>query len=156
MSSSPPPTPRPARRHGAVGGIVADALGRILLLEAEVLREGSWVVEVRLPKGSLRPGETDAPRALTEVRRLTSYRDLEVIADLGRERVEYHHRGVRYLRQEHFFLMKLHSLMKEAGAEEETSHEREVFAESFAAAAERLSFPSEQAAVLRAQAWWPG
>lgn len=138
-----------------MGGIVADALGRVLLLESEVFRDGQWASEVRLPKGSLRPGETDARQALAEVQRLTGYRDIEVLVDLGRERVEYHHRGVRYLRQEHFFLMKLCSLGKSAELTIEGSHQ-ELFVDSFPEAADRLSFPSEQAAVLRAQAWWPG
>jgi len=149
---------RPARRHGAVGGVVADVRGRLLLLERRVLREGQWVQEVRLPRGQLQPRETDADAALAEVRRLTGYDDLEVVADLGRERVRYRHRGVVYTRLEHFFLVRLRSLQRRAGAsrDEDAQLYATTFADDFESAAARLSFPSEQSAVLRARAWWPG
>jgi hypothetical protein len=153
------PLRRPARRHGAVGAVVVDERRRILLLERDVLREGRWVREVRLPKGPLQPRETDAEAARAEVVRLTGYDDLEVVADLGKSPVEYRHRGVRYRRTEHYFLLRLRSLMKADPAAPRDGEGRlyeQSFVTGFADAARRLSFESEQGAVLRARAWWPG
>lgn len=150
---------RPARRHGAVGAVVVDELGKVLLLERDVLRAGTWTREVRLPKGPLQPRETDADAALAEVARLTGYDDLDVVADLGKSPVEYEARGVRYRRTEHYFLIRLRSLMKSdpsAPHSDEARLYQPTFADGFRRAAERLSFASEQGAVLRARAWWPG
>ena len=149
---------RPARRHGAVGAVVADPQGRILLLERELLHQGKWIRECRLPKGRLQSSETDANAALAEVVRLTGYDDIEVVADLGKSPVEYTARGVVYRRTEHYFLIRLRSLMK---GDPHAPHDREArawqqsFAASFDEAAQALSFRSEQGAVLRARAWWP-
>lgn len=150
---------RPARRHGAVGAVVVDALGRVLLLRREVFQHGRYVPETRLPKGALQPRETDANAALAEVTRLTGYDDLEVVADLGKAPVEYEARGVRYRRTEHYFLLRLRSVMKgDPGAphSEDARLYTPVFVDGFRQAASELSFPSEQGAVLRARAWWPG
>lgn len=149
---------RPARRNGAVGIVLVDAHGRVLVREREVLREGHWVKEVRLPKGPLQPREPDAAAALSEVKRQTGYDDLEVVADLGRSPVDYQHRGVRYVRTEHYFLVRLLSHVKSdpnAPHDEAARAYAISFADSFDAAAAQLSFASEQSAVLRAKAWWP-
>ena len=114
---------------------------------------------IRLPKGALQPRETDQHAAVEEVRRLTGFDDLECLADLGRAPVECEARGVRYRRLEHFFLFRLCSLMKsdpQAPRGEEALLYEPTFVATFEEAAERLSFPSEQEATLRARAWWPG
>ena len=150
---------QPARRHGAVGAVVVDTLGRVLLLRREIFRLGRYVPETRLPKGALQPRETDAAAALSEVTRLTGYDDLEVVADLGKAPVEYEARGVRYRRTEHYFLVKLRSLMKSdpsAPHSEDARLYTPDFVQGFRDAAAQLSFESEQGAVLRARAWWPG
>lgn len=149
---------RPARRHGAVGAVVVDPQARVLLLEREVLRQGKWVREIRLPKGRLQSKETDAHSAIAEVLRLTGFDDTEVVADLGKATVEYEARAVAYRRTEHYFLVRLRSQMK---ADPTAPHHRDAqmyqpfFAGSFDEAAQSLSFRSEQGAVLRARAWWP-
>ena len=159
MSGQPlQPVRRPARRHGAVGAVVADPQGRVLLLEREVLRQGQWVREVRLPKGALQSSETDASAALREVVRLTGFDDIEVVADLGKSPVEYTARGVVYRRTEHYFLIRLRSLMKgdpHAPRDRDAQAFQSRFAAGFDEAAQVLSFRSEQGAVLRARAWWP-
>ena len=143
----------PARRHGAVGAVVVDVLGRVLLLRREVFRQGRYVPETRLPKGPLQPRETDSSAALAEVTRLTGFEDL------GKAPVEYEARGVRYRRTEHYFLIRLRSVMKgdpTAPHSEDARLYSPDFVEGFRQAAAELSFPSEQGAVLRARAWWPG
>ena len=157
-SSTPPAAPRPARRNAAVGAVVADDSGQVLLLKRKVLVGGRWIAEVRLPKGPLQSGEPDAGTALHEARRLTGFLDLEVLADLGRARAEYQHRGVRYRRQEHFFLLRLTSKRRrpaDAPLDDDAKTYELGIATDFDEAVARLSFPSEQEAALRAKAWWP-
>ncbi len=149
---------RPARRHGAVGAVVVDERARVLLLEREILRQGKWVREIRLPKGRFQSTATDANSALAEVVRLTGFDDIEVIADLGKTSVEYDARGVAYRRTEHYFLIRLRSQMKGdplAPHGSDARAYRPFFAAAFDDAAQSLSFSSEQGAVLRARAWWP-
>jgi len=93
----------------AAGGIVLDSADRALTLEREVLREGGPVHEIRLPKGHVDDGETDEQAALRETCEESGYCDLEIVADLGMARSDYTFKGVRYLRDEHYFLMRLRS-----------------------------------------------
>ena len=48
------------REYTAAGGVVLDDAGRVLLIERWVLRGGELRHEIRLPKGHVEPGETDA------------------------------------------------------------------------------------------------
>lgn len=135
---------------------MADDAGRVVVLEQEVLRDGEWVTEVRLPKGRHQARETDARTALAEVRQRTGYQELEVLADLGRAPVEYVSRGIPHRRTEHFFLVRLRSLgRRETAAEKGPSPVVVKLMGSFEEALAALSFPSEQGALLRAKAWWP-
>jgi len=157
-AASPPSTQRPARRNAAVGAVVADDRGQVLLLKRKVLAGGRWTPEVRLPKGPLQAGEPDAGTALHQARRLTGFLDLEVLADLGRAPAEYVHRGVRFRRQEHFFLLRLTSKRRrpaDTPVDDEARTYELAIATDFDEAVARLSFSSEQEAVLRAKAWWP-
>jgi hypothetical protein len=141
-----------------VGAVVVDDSGQILLLKRKVLVGGRWIAEVRLPKGPLQAGEPDAGTALHEARRLTGFLDLEVLADLGRSPAEYVHRGVRFRRNEHFFLLRLTSKRRrpaETPLDEEARSYEIGIATDFDEAIARLTFASEQAAALRAKAWWP-
>jgi hypothetical protein len=141
-----------------VGAVLVDDRDRILVCEKRVMQDGRWTVETCLPKGPLQPRETDADAALAEVRRLTGFEDVVVLADLGKARVEYHHRGVLYARSEHFFLLRLrsHQVSRSLQAQDEETRMTSVrFVDDFDKAAEVLDFPSEQSAVLRARAWLP-
>lgn len=63
--------------------------------------------EVRLPKGHRDPGETLAETALRETAEESGYADLEILADLGADKVAFQYQDKDYLRTEHYFLMRL-------------------------------------------------
>ncbi len=88
------------KRYDAAGGVicVGDAM---LLLD----RPGRG--EVRLPKGHIEPGETAEEAALRETAEESGYVELEIAADLGNSLVEFDHDGRHYVRNEHYFLMRL-------------------------------------------------
>lgn len=89
-------------RYQAAGGVVVDG-DRVLVLH----RPGRG--EVRLPKGHVDPGETPRAAALREVSEESGYADLEIVADLGTQIVEFDWDGRHYIRDEHYFLMCLRS-----------------------------------------------
>ena len=91
-----------AIRYQAAGGVVVDG-GRVL-----VLRRPSRD-EVRLPKGHVKKRESRQEAALREVTEESSYADLEALADLGRQVVEYDYQGVHVVRDEYYFTMRLQS-----------------------------------------------
>ena len=97
------------KRYRAAGGVVLDTRGKVLLIERDVVRGGAAVHEVRLPKGHIDPGETDEQAAVRETCEESGYCCLEIAADLGKHRVEYDHNGKHYVRDEHYFLMRLTS-----------------------------------------------
>ncbi len=95
------------KHYLAAGGIVLDSQGRVLTLERSVERDGKTVHEVRLPKGHVDEGETDEQAAIRETCEESGYCDLEILADLGMARSEYTFKNTRYVRDEHYFLMRL-------------------------------------------------
>jgi 8-oxo-dGTP pyrophosphatase MutT (NUDIX family) len=101
------PTMKPTREYRAAGGIVLDEAGRVLLIERWVLRNGGLVFEVRLPKGHVEPGETDAQAALRETCEETGYCGLEITVDLGEGLTEWTNERERVRRIEHYYLMRL-------------------------------------------------
>ncbi len=152
--SDPDPTMLPTRHYRAAGGIVLDDAGRVLLIERHVERDGRMVHEVRLPKGKLDAGETDADAALREVREETGYGDLEITADLGETRIEYDRPGQRVVRDEHYFLMRLtsstyHGQDMKPGSEEALFDP--LWADDLAHARRILTYEGEQAWIARAQ-----
>jgi 8-oxo-dGTP pyrophosphatase MutT (NUDIX family) len=92
-------------RYQAAGGVVVDG-DRVL-----VLRRPSWG-EMRLPKGHIDPGETPRATALREVSEESGYADLEIVADLGTQVVEFDWNERHYVRDERYFLMRLRSEQK--------------------------------------------
>jgi 8-oxo-dGTP pyrophosphatase MutT (NUDIX family) len=91
-----------AIRYQAAGGVVIDG-DKVL-----VLRRPSRD-EVRLPKGHVKKGESPIEAALREVTEESGYADLEVVADLGHQVVEFDYQGVHVVRDETYFLMRLQS-----------------------------------------------
>ena len=89
-----------AIRYSAAGGVVIDD-ERVL-----VLRRPSRD-EVRLPKGHLKKRESAQEAALREVREESGYVDLEVVADLGQQVVEFNYQGTHVVRDERYYLMRL-------------------------------------------------
>ncbi len=87
-------------RYTAAGGVIARD-ERVLVLR--------WPSrdEVRLPKGHLEPDETVREAALREASEETGYSDLDIVADLGTQRVAFEDRGRHVVRTERYFLMTL-------------------------------------------------
>jgi 8-oxo-dGTP pyrophosphatase MutT (NUDIX family) len=86
-----------ARSYDAAGGVVFDALGRVLVLD----RPSRF--EVRLPKGHVDPGETALEAACREVAEEAGFAVAEVLADLGDTEVRYTYRDDDITRREHYF-----------------------------------------------------
>jgi 8-oxo-dGTP pyrophosphatase MutT (NUDIX family) len=89
-------------RYSAAGGVVVDG-GHVL-----VLRRPSRD-EVRLPKGHVEKDESADLAALREVSEESGYVDLEITADLGHQTIEFDYQGRHTIRDEQYFLMRLHS-----------------------------------------------
>lgn len=91
-----------SRSYSAAGGVVIDH-GRMLLLDRPSRGE------IRLPKGHIEPGEAPVETALREVGEEAGLRDLAVVADLGRQTVEFDYDGAHIRRTEFYYLMRIHS-----------------------------------------------
>ena len=65
--------------------------------------------EVRLPKGHIEEDESPDVAALRETAEEAGYDDLEIVADLGNQIVEFDYKGHHYVRDEHYYLMRLRS-----------------------------------------------
>ena len=95
------------RVYAAAGGVVLDDAGRVLLIERWVLRSDELRHEIRLPKGHVEPGETEAEAALRETCEETGYCGVEIVADLGEALTEWTNAFEHVRRTEHYFLMRL-------------------------------------------------
>ena len=78
-----------------------------------VLRSARYS-DLRLPKGHIEEGESPEQAALREVGEESGYTDLEVIADLGEQTVEFDVDDQHTIRHEHYYLMRLRSTRQEA------------------------------------------
>ncbi|MDZ7296289.1 MAG: NUDIX domain-containing protein, partial [candidate division KSB1 bacterium] len=88
--------------YQAAGGVVVDG-NRVLVLHRPSRGE------VRLPKGHIEVEEAPHAAALREVSEESGYADLEIVADLGTQIVEFDWNGRHYIREEYYFLMRLRS-----------------------------------------------
>jgi sugar phosphate isomerase/epimerase/8-oxo-dGTP pyrophosphatase MutT (NUDIX family) len=130
-------------RYSAAGGVVVKD-GQVLVLNRRRRRE------VRLPKGHSEPGETDEETALRETREESGYTRLQVLADLGFQRVEFRFEGRKTTREEHYFLLKA------ADGEPRNAPEAQFSPRwlSWSEAEEALSFPAEREWIRRARRVW--
>ena len=149
------------REYAAAGGVVLDDAGRVLLIERWVLRSDELRHEIRLPKGHVEPGETDAEAALRETCEETGYCGLEIVADLGEALSEWTNAFEHVRRIEHYFLMRLVDPVRgephfsSPDAEEAKFVPR--WAPDLASAVDALSYDSERRFAQRAlQALSPG
>ncbi len=145
----------PRRRYRAAGGVVLDETGRVLLIERHLRRDGLTLHEIRLPKGKLDAGETDADAALREVREETGYGDLKITADLGEDTIEFDRVDKHVVREEHYYLMRLvsdtyHGQDMKPGSEE--SLFKPLWADDLDAAAAMLTYDGEKTWARRAKA----
>jgi 8-oxo-dGTP pyrophosphatase MutT (NUDIX family) len=87
------------RKYSSAGGVIIEN-DRMLLLDRPS-RE-----EVRLPKGHIEPGESPMETALREVQEEAGIANLEIVADLGVQEVEYDYKRAHYKRTEYYYLMR--------------------------------------------------
>jgi 8-oxo-dGTP pyrophosphatase MutT (NUDIX family) len=144
------------RAYRAAGGVVVDDTGRVLLIERDVVRGGDCRHEVRLPKGHVEPGETDAEAALREVCEETGYCATEIVVDLGERTSEFVVDDTLVRRREHYYLMRLlDSTPGKPHFDSSNPEEARYFPRWVAGLADaeaQLTYDSERAVVSRAQA----
>ncbi len=96
----------PTRHYTAAGAVVATDDGCLVLVLRRPDSEGPrGRPEVRLPKGHTRATETRRQAALREVQEEAGLTGLEVVADLGHQRVEFDLKGEHVVRDEYYYLM---------------------------------------------------
>lgn len=141
----------PLRTYAAAGGVVVDGSGQQVLVLVRAKRPGpEGRPEVRLPKGHIEAGEERSQAALREVREESGLLNLVILEDLGRQLVSFTWDGVRYLRDESYFLMAV---------QPDTEHDRpepqfERRWLSWTEAETELTFEAEKEWVRRAQNAW--
>jgi 8-oxo-dGTP pyrophosphatase MutT (NUDIX family) len=131
-----------SKQYQAAGGIVVHE-GHILLLDRPSRGE------IRLPKGHIEPYEAADEAALREVAEESGYCDLEILADLGNQVVEFDYAGAHYVRDEHYFLLALQS-DQQAPRNKKDAGQFHVIWVPFARAEEQLTYAAEQAVVRKA------
>jgi len=94
------------RCYASAGGIVVDGkTNQVLVLLRPDRQTPEGLPEIRLPKGHIEPGEDRRTAALREVQEEAGLQGLEIVADLGRQRVEFDWGDRHYIRDESAFLM---------------------------------------------------
>jgi len=94
----------PVIRYAAAGGVVVDG-ERVLVIVRPGRMGPDGRPEVRLPKGHIEPGESREETARREVGEEAGLPEVEIVADLGHQAVEFENRGRQIVRDESFFLM---------------------------------------------------
>lgn len=127
---------RATKRYSAAGGVVIHQ-GKMLLLDRPNRQE------VRLPKGHIEAGETPEATALRETSEESGYADLQIIAALGCQLVEFDYQDKHILREEHYFLMGIASNRQRRRSAADEAQFQPIWVE-LAEAADRLTYESEQ------------
>lgn len=143
--------PLPIHTYSAAGGVVVAPTGeRVLLLRRSGRPGPDGQPEIRLPKGHVEPGESPRQTALREVAEEAGLADLEILADLGCQMVEFDWQGYHYLRDESYFLLLAPSGAEPGPPEKQFERLWLTWQEALAC----LTFEAEREWVRRAQAAW--
>jgi 8-oxo-dGTP pyrophosphatase MutT (NUDIX family) len=95
-------------KYQSAGGVVIDAGGERVLTLLRPGRPGpDGRPEIRLPKGHIEPGESREETARREVAEEAGLPELDILADLGHQTVEFDWGEVHVVRDESYFLMRL-------------------------------------------------
>lgn len=144
-------TKLPVRTYASAGGVVIDAQGAQVLTLLRPNRPGpDGEPEVRLPKGHIKRGESRQQAALREVAEEAGLEGLEILADLGHQRVEFDWKGHHYVRDESCFLIRRPPDARFRPPEKQFK----VLWLSWEDALVRLSFEAERDWVHRARSAW--
>ena len=133
-------------QYAAAGGVVVqrDTVPDLSAAETYLLLlDRPRRAEVRLPKGHIDPGESAEEAALRETCEESGYCDLRILADLGRRTVEFEYKGRHYLREDHYYLMRLLSARQKARPAGDAKQFRVIWV-PLSEASERLTFEIEQ------------
>jgi 8-oxo-dGTP pyrophosphatase MutT (NUDIX family) len=141
----------PLQAYSSAGGVVVEATGeRVLVLQRAGRLGPDGRPEVRLPKGHVEPGESRRRTALREVGEEAGLPDLEIVADLGHQTVEFDWQGYHYIRDESYFLMVLAPDAEPGQAEKQFVPSWLHWEEALT----RLTFEAEREWVRRARGAW--
>jgi len=130
------------KQYQAAGGVVVHE-GRFLLLDRPSRGE------IRLPKGHIERDEAADEAALREVAEESGYCDLEILADLGNQVVEFDYSGAHYVRSEHYFLVALRSDMQIPRNKKDAGQFQVIWV-PYEQAEQQLTYAAEQAVVHKA------
>jgi 8-oxo-dGTP pyrophosphatase MutT (NUDIX family) len=131
--------------------VATDAQGRRVLVLLRPKREGpDGLPEVRLPKGHIEPGESRRTAALREVHEEAGLPDLQIVADLGHQIVEFDWDRHHYIRDESYFLMSLPTSARTVPPEKQYERLWVTWAEAL----EKLTYEAEREWLRRARAAW--
>jgi len=137
--------------YESAGGVVVTAAGELVLVLVRTKRLGpDSQPEVRLPKGHIEPGESRMQAALREVREESGLAHLEILSDLGRQRVEFTWRGTHYSRNEAYFLMTIPSDIEHDRPEAQFERQWLTWTDALT----HLTFEAEKEWVRRARNAW--
>jgi 8-oxo-dGTP pyrophosphatase MutT (NUDIX family) len=141
----------PLYTYESAGGVVVTAEGKLVLVLVRAKRLGpNGRPELRLPKGHIEPGESRRAAALREVREESGLAHLEILSDLGRQRVEFNWRGMRILRNEAYFLMTIPSCAEHGSPEAQFERRWLTWTDALT----HLTFEAEKEWIRRARIAW--
>ena len=105
--------------------------------------------EVRLPKGHIESGESLEETAIREVAEETGFDDLEILTDLGTQRVVFPLEGNIVERTEHYYLMRARTLHQQTRPQADRAQFFTLWV-SWEDAREHLTFEAEKEWLQRA------
>lgn len=139
------------RRYTAAGAVIVEPGGERVLLLLRPGRPGpKGQPEMRLPKGHVEPGESHRQAALREVHEEAGRLDVEVLADLGYQTVEFDWQDVHHVRQEHYYLM----LAQNSASDAQPEKQFEPLWLSWEKALDEVTFDAERQWIRRARSAW--